>query len=259
MKITRTISLTALTLLLITPSTRTYGMTFYGRAEQLAWEEFSEGARILKEDGLRYGIGVNGIAEDFDIWQLGFRAEGTLGSVDYEGHTFGGEPKSSNTDYFGLRTEIYASFLARDGTGLNAHPILGIGGRYWIRRISKGSANNGGYDEGWLTIYGQLGVELEWIATGNLHLYARMLRRPAIYNNTQYSLELEDEKTFSLKPGRDTTWDLEVGIAYRDIQLSAFYETLSFKRSPSRIVPPIEAYQPESEGTLLGLQLGISW
>ncbi|MCO5045520.1 MAG: hypothetical protein M9935_09650 [Kiritimatiellae bacterium] len=249
----------ALALLAIAHSASAHDFEFYGRVEQFTWEEFVEGERILEEDGLRYNLGTRATIEDFHYWRLGLRAEGMLGSVDYEGHTVGGNPQSSNTDYFGIQCDLFASLLPRDPTGLNAHPIIGVGGRYWIRRISKGSASDGGYDEAWLAVYGQLGVELQWAATPNTRLFARMLNRPALYNNTQYSLELEDEKNFSLKPGRTTTWELEAGIAYRDIQLSVLYETLAFGRSSSHTVPPHEVFQPESEGSILGLQLALLW
>lgn len=231
----------------------------YGRLEQFTWKEFVDGDRILKEDGPRVGVGVRGIIEDFNTWRLGLRAEGVIGSVDYDGMTMGGDPAKDKTDYLGLRAELYSLLLHPSADRINVHPILGIGSRYWVRRLAQGIPDRGGYDEGWLTVYAQIGAQIQWVITPDAQLYANAIFRPAIYNTTYYSIELDDEETFWLKPGKRPTWELEAGLSIAHVRFAVFYETLSFGESNVRVVPPLEAFQPESEGKIIGAQIGVLW
>lgn len=242
-----------------TVASRAENLELYGRIEQFTWEEFDEGERLLKEDGQRFGGGIRGILQDFNAWRLGGRLEGIVGAVDYDGQTFGGDPVTDTTDYFGVRAELYGLLFPPSDDVLDIHPIIGLGSRYWIRRLARGMPDRGGYDEGWFTLYAQLGAELQWTLSPTTHLYVRTISRPALYNSTYYSLELDDEETFSLKPGLQSTWELEAGVSAGGLRISCFFETLAFKRSGSRIVPPLEAFQPKSEGTLIGIQLGALW
>ncbi|MCZ7592820.1 MAG: hypothetical protein M5U15_12045 [Kiritimatiellae bacterium] len=231
----------------------------YGRLEQFTWKEFIEGDRILKEDGPRVGVGVRGIIENFNAWRLGLRAEGVIGSVDYDGMTMGGEPAKDKTDYLGLRAEIYSLLVRPSDNAINVHPILGIGSRYWVRRLAQGIPDRGGYDEGWLMVYGQLGAQIQCAIAPDAQLYANAIFRPAIYNTTYYSIELDDEETFWLKPGKRPTWEVEAGLAIARVRFSVFYETLSFSESNVHVVPPLEAFQPKSEGKIIGAQIGVLW
>lgn len=231
----------------------------YGRFEQFTWEEFINGDRILKEDGPRVAVGVRGILEDFDAWRLGLRVEGVLGSVDYDGMTMGGEPAKDKTDYLGMRAEMFSLFARPSNDGVRVHPLLGIGSRYWVRRLAQGIPDRGGYDEAWLMIYGQIGAQLQWAITPAARLYATAVLRPPIYNTTYYTIELDDEETFWLKPGKRPSWELETGITFARVRLAVFYETLSFSESNIRVVPPLEAFQPKSKAEMIGVQLGVLW
>ncbi|HMP75118.1 MAG TPA: hypothetical protein PKE12_02365 [Kiritimatiellia bacterium] len=230
----------------------------YLRAERFAWEEFVDGARILKEDGPRIGGGIRGTLLEFERWRLAARAEATLGRVDYDGQTFGGEPATANSDYFGMRGELDA-VLRPEAEGLRFHPRLGIGARYWLRRIAEGDADEGGYDENWFTLYAKFGGQLVWTLDGNTRIYLGVARRPALANRTYYNIELADDDTFSLEPGRDSTWDVEAGLQHGRVRIAAFYETLSFKESNRKSFPPIEVFQPKSEGSIAGVQVGLVW
>lgn len=246
-------------LLFLAAPARGEDVELYVRAEQFTWEEFANGERLLKEDGPRYGLGMRGVIEDFNTWRLAVRAEGMFGEVDYDGHTFAGDPVMDNTDYIGVRGELYASLFPVATNGVSLHPTFGVGSRYWIRRLAEGNVDKGGYDEAWTVVYGRLGVELVCAVSSKTRLYANINVRPALYNNTYYNIEIEDEETFSLSPGRETTWDLEAGLAHGNCKLSFFYETLDFDRSDVRVIPPFEVFQPESEGRMMGVQFGILW
>ena len=230
----------------------------YGRYEQFTWEEFVEGERILKEDGPRLGAGIRGTVHDFGRWRLAARGEATLGRVDYDGETFGGDPVTANTDYFSMRGELDSIFRPV-AEGVQFHPRLGIGARYWLRRIAEGDTDEGGYDENWFTLYVKFGAQLVWTITPETKLFAGFSRRPAIYNKTHYSIELEDDETFSLEPGREATWEVEAGLQHGTVRVTAFYETLDFSESDSRVVPPLEVFQPKSEGSIAGVQVGLVW
>jgi hypothetical protein len=231
----------------------------YLRAERFHWEEFVAGDRLLEEEGPRASIGLRGVLQDYGTWRLAALAETTLGRVDYDGETFGGDPVTDNTDYFGIRGEIDARFGAASGAAFRVQPLLGAGARYWLRRIAEGDTDEGGYDEGWFMFYGRAGAQVEWQAQPNVLVFARMVARPAIYNRTYYSIELEDDEDFSLTPGRDFTWEAEAGFRAGRYSFSAFYETLSFKESDSKTFGEFEVFQPESEGSIAGVQFGLVW
>lgn len=231
----------------------------YARVEQFQWEEFFEGERLLKEDGLRAGFGVRGLPLEYPTWQVAARAEATLGRVDYDGQTFAGDPVESNTDYYGMRGEVDLLLRSPNPVGFSFQPRFGIGARYWLRRIAEGDTDAGGYDEGWFMLYARLGGIVQWAIDPQTRIFLSVARRPALYNETYYSIELEDEETFSLKPGRDATWEIEAGLTVQRIRISVFYETLSFEQSNSKIVPPLELFQPESEGRIVGAQIGLLW
>ncbi len=229
------------------------------RLERFTWEEFVDGERLLEEEGPRVGLGLRGTLQEYKRMRLDMRADGLLGRVDYDGQTFAGDPIQENTDYLGVRGELDAVFGIKRTAPVRLHPHLGIGARYWLRRLAEGNTDAGGYDEGWFMLYARLGAELIWQVAPDTRFYFNFARRPAIYNSTWYNIRIQDEETFSLEPGRDWTWDLEAGWVTDRYRFSVYYETYAFKQSDSKLFPPLEVFQPESEGRSAGVQIGVMW
>ena len=248
----------AAALLLAAPAARAETFEVYMRLEKFTWEEFDAGERLLEESGPRVGIGLRGTAQSFERWRMDLRADGFLGRVDYDGQTFAGDPIRDNTDYIGARGEVDA-VLRPPAQGVRIHPRFGFGARYWLRRLAEGETDAGGYDEGWFMLYARLGADVVWTVDPKTRFFVNFARRPAIYNRTWYNIRIQDEETFSLEPGREWTWDVEAGWQTDRYTFAVFYETFAFKQSNSKIVPPLEVFQPKSEGQSVGVQMGVLW
>ncbi len=256
----QTLEIGVLALALLAPMpARAEGFEAYVRVERFLWDEFAEGARLLEEDGLRLGGGFLGVLEDFDHWGLALRIEGAAGQVDYDGQTFGGDPVTATTDYVGFRMDLDGLIGPRPDGAFAVRGIAGIGSRYWIRRLAEGRAEEGGYDEFWWTVYGRLGFLMEWKPRPGLVVFLRAAARPPIHNRLGLNIDLVDSGEFTLEPGGEWTTDAEAGIRAGEWTFSVFYETLSFAESPIRVFPPIEVFQPRSEGEIAGVQAGLAW
>ncbi|MCS6771072.1 MAG: hypothetical protein NZ740_03490 [Kiritimatiellae bacterium] len=229
------------------------------RLARFDWDEYEGGSRILKEEGYRLSLGTRGGAGLASLHVL-WRAEAMAGRADYDGRTIGGEPLTETTEYYGLRVETDARRrLSPDESGFRAVPLLGAGVQSWLRRLAGGEPERGGYDELWLMVYGRLGAYVEQRLSPQSALFAVAALRPPIYNTAHYSLRIREDRTFSLKPGRQWTWDCEVGWRHKNYQFALFLETYAFGRSEPRFFPPIEVYQPESEGVVVGVEYAVSW
>jgi hypothetical protein len=228
------------------------------RLEQFKWEESDKGEKILDESGPRVGVGLRGAVASFPAWRMDLRADGFLGRVEYDGQTFAGDPLQENTDYIGVRGELDA-VLGPPAPGVRAYPRIGFGARYWLRRLARGDTEAGGYDEGWFTLYGRVGADVVWTIDETTRFFVSAARRPAIYNRTWYNIRLEDEETFALEPGRDWSWDIEAGWFTDRYRFAVFYETYAFERSESKIIPPLEVFQPKSQGRAAGVSMGVMW
>lgn len=229
------------------------------RLEQFRWEEFVDGERLLEEEGPRIGLGLRGTLHHYSRMRFDMRADGFLGRVNYDGQTFAGDPIQENTDYLGVRGELDVVLRPPAASGPRLHPRLGIGARYWLRRLAEGDTDAGGYDEGWFTLYARLGADLVWTIAPDTRFFLCFARRPALYNRTWYSILIEDEESFTLEPGRDWTWDVEAGWSTERYRFAVFYETYAFKQSDSKLFPPLEVFQPKSEGRAAGVQFGVMW
>lgn len=253
------ILLAAALLALLADAARGESFEVFMRLEQFTWEEFVDGERLLKEDGPRVGIGLRGSLQEYERMRLDMRADGFLGRVDYDGRTFAGDPIVENTDYLGVRGELDAVVEPGRTSAVRLHPRFGIGARYWLRRLAKGDTDAGGYDEGWFMLYARLGADLVWQPAPDTRFFIDIARRPAIYNRTWYNIRIQDEETFTLEPGRDWTWDVEAGWVTDRYRFSVFYETYAFKQSDSKLFPPLEVFQPKSDGRSAGVQMGVMW
>lgn len=250
-------------LLLFEPFCDAFGSPkeIYIRLESFTWKEYSAGEQILKESGPRASVGVRGTWPVQSRIRLSARADGTFGRVDYDGATIGGEPAQDTTMYYGMRVEcdVLPNATRSESSTFRAEPLIGLGTRWWVRRLAEGESDRGGYDEDWLMAYGRIGATIHQTFPSGDALYFTAAARPALYNTSRYSIRIEENESFRLEPGREWSWEVEAGVLRDRFRIAVFWETLSFGRSASKFFPLLEVYQPESDGRLVGLELGVRW
>jgi hypothetical protein len=227
------------------------------RYERWTWTEQDEaGRRMLREEGPLLGLGME-TSRDAGNWILRGRARGFLGEVDYDGATQAGDPVETTTEYYGLTTELEARRPVSIGPALELQPLAGLGWRGWLRRIDNSGRFSSGYDEAWNTVYALLGAGARWSPQPDTTVFAEAALRLPAFNEVRYSLAFNEENDHAtVEPGRDPSWRAEAGVERLPWKVSLFIERLVFSRSETRIIPPFEVFQPESEGELIGIQFG---
>lgn len=118
---------------------------------------------VMDEDGLLHGIrGAYTVHESNSImWRIGGRF--SLGSLDYDGKTWGGTPLTMDTDDFILSMR---GLLGRDCTMKKSvvTPFVGLGYRYWN---NDSSGTVGGYEREIKYWYSPIGIETASSTRGN--------------------------------------------------------------------------------------------
>lgn len=225
------------------------------QALQWRWtEEDDDGRRLLEEEGPLLGLRLQG-GRVVGPAGIAGRLDAFAGEVDYDGRTQLGEPVRTTTEYYGLQAEVDAE-RAR---GPALIPFAGLGARGWWRRIDNTSRFSEGYDEAWLTAYARLGLRAEAVGSGNARGYVSAAAIAPFYNRVRYGLSFGDGRDdVTVSPGRDVGMDLEAGVAWPRTRVALLYRVLPFKRSDAESVAPYEVYQPESRGTVLGVQVAVT-
>jgi hypothetical protein len=228
----------------------------YGLIESFTWREFKEsGAQLLRESGPLFGVGMSFRHVDESKLTVKLRGELFGGKVDYVGQTWGGQPVSTNVNYFGLKGEgdLGRKFMVAEKSSLE--PFAGLGLRWWVRDIS----GSGGYTEAWQTYYFRLGVrgdhdfakESKWFAEAGVKL--------PIYNaNKAYFSDIGPYPDVTVKPGKKTSMFAETGVKVNRLKVSVFYEGMRFSQSSAvdaGLLGPV--VQPESKSDIYGVTVGV--
>lgn len=129
------------------------------RIEYFNWREYDGDTRLLKESGPRLQLGASRRYNREDI-TFTPHVEGMFGYVDYDGHTQGGTPVSTDVRYvgFGIGADIGAvyHFVAES----QVEPYLGLGWNYW-RRDLRTTSQATGYLETWDSVFARGGARAE--------------------------------------------------------------------------------------------------
>jgi len=244
-------------------------MDVYGLAESFTWREFDDaGAQLLKESGPRYGLGV-AYAHEFPIHlTLRPRIELSGGAVDYDGRTQAGVPVATTTNYFGIKAEMDLGGRIKLWPGAVFEPFAGIGIRSWSRDIKDGTAANGtlaiGYTEQWSTIYGRLGFRGEQSLGQKNNLFMLAGVKLPVYTENYINDANISYGAITLKPGNKPSLFAEAGVKLNIFKISAFYDSMRFKKSPIVMVYDpywgvVGYYQPKSESDMIGVKVGASF
>jgi hypothetical protein len=232
----------------------------YVPVESFNWREYDAGSKILEEDGVRFGLGVDYRYRSMaGKMPLRFRGEFLYGDVDYDGHTMTGIPVDTNVKYFNWKAEGDAAWRFWFDKVV-VDPMLGFGYRAWSRDIKDAggidpdtgySFTSLGYKEKWSMIYGYAGLRLETNRWKNdkWGFFGEASAKIPISVTNKVS-----EYDVKVHPHKEITPYVELGGWYDKIRLSAYYERTEFGRSP---YSSGGAYQPKSVSDVFGAKVGI--
>jgi len=224
------------------------------RLQQFTWQEYSDnGARLLKESGMLYGIstGEREVKKNF-----GMRSRSTVffGKVDYDGQNQAGTPVTSGTSYLGVEGNIdLVAVMPVDDT-FKIRGFAGLGGAIWWRDIKDSRDITGqpaqGYSEYWLNALGRLGFGADARLADNAVLFADFGMKIPFY--TQNRIMMLGSVT--VRPKGKSTPFAEIGCNWGNITMCLNYDTSKFDKSNS--VGQYQIYQPRSEENNLNFSIG---
>lgn len=220
----------------------------YVRLEAFNWHETLDGMDFVDESGFLATVGIEQRSEC-----LRYRLEFFGGRMDYEGHAqydYYVYPyeQDRGTGYFGGRMEL--EYLVEPLTWPRTTFVLGIGTRFWRRRLYDGELPSGdlvlGYDENWWTIYPYLGIE-----TRDPPVIGRRLRLFGAARLGLTAFTREDVSIgLTLYPRCDLLSQFEVGFRNDRFSVSLVAEAMGWGQSP--VVD--DFLQPDSVMSTLGLR-----
>jgi hypothetical protein len=239
----------------------------YPSIQYFKWEEFNGGSRLLKETGPMYGAGAaialeNPVLDANNFMTLKARVELFGSVVDYDGQTQPPDPLPVKTDvtYFGTKGELDAGWRYSTGP-FYMEPFGGAGIRWWLRDIHDASTTDGGgnsvsvmgYTENWLSAYARAGLRSGYTLAKDLKVFAEAGGKYPFYSEN--SVNFSDTGPVTVKPRGEWSAFAELGAQYKWFRPCLFYE--GFRYSDSPVVSGL--FQPESQGDIFGVQLGVSF
>jgi hypothetical protein len=244
------------------------GFYLYGVAESFTWKEFDDsGARVVKESGPLFGIGLAYSHEFEDHFTVTPKGEFFFGSVDYDGQTQTGEPVTSTVGYFGLTLEGDIGRKFKVSQSFSLEPFGGLGLRWWLRDINDGTSSTGatayGYTEGWTTLYGRLGVRGGIDVSKQTMMFFEAGVKVPFYNaNTAYLSDISGQD-LTFHPGKQSSPFAEIGMKVNRVKASLFYDSMRFTKSnvitTSDGVFIYQSWQPKSTADIYGVKIGASF
>ncbi len=229
------------------------------RYEWMEWREFGDnGRQLLEESGPR--VGLQWDRETGATGNLGSltRARVYLGDLDYDGQNQVGQPVESTTEYHGILIESAARLPIQTGRNVEVAPFAGAGGHTWMRRLDDtGGFADTGYDEWWIDLYLQAGLDLRKAIRGG-SMFVRAGVRYPFYLRAEYDLTLPDGTDDAhVEPDAEWCWFGEAGYQGTRYTMSLFYEVTTYGRSDDKKYGPVNIFQPDSEQQLAGIQVGV--
>jgi hypothetical protein len=239
----------------------------YPSIQYFTWKEFHGGSRLLRETGPLYGAGAaatleNPVLDENNYLTLNARVELFGNVVDYDGQTQAPNPLPVKTEvtYFGTKGEIGVGWRHAFGP-FYLEPFGGTGIRWWHRDIHgtmTADANGNavsvqGYVEEWLSGYARAGLRSGYIVSKNFRVFAEAGAKYPFY--TENRADYPDAGSVTVKPRGELSAFAELGALYKWFRPCIFYEGFRYSKSP--IVNGL--FQPDSEGDIIGVQLGVSF
>ena len=239
-----------------------YGFWVTPFSEYFVWKEYDDqGRMLLKENGLRGGIGLLGenIKEILGR-QLFTCYEAALygGLVKYDGQTWGGTPLKGDVLYLGLKGEINLGiykYFSIYGIIL----YLGLGDEVWVRDLTKVP---GGYKEVWGLLFYKLGIKGKVdILRGELLLDGWIGSDIITTNRAKFSESFPYSCDAESYPDGALFWGAKMTYKIEKFFVKAYYHHYKWNKSKPVftviLATPVLVYQPESEENVYGMSIGF--
>ncbi|MFA5073826.1 MAG: hypothetical protein WC539_08030 [Nitrospirota bacterium] len=237
----------------------------YLALEWFEWKEFNNGTQLLKETGPRYGLGFSYTFE-FLKQHLILKPKVEIfgGEVDYDGQTQAGVPVKTDTTYFGGKLEADLGWRFGSLQSTSLEPFAGLGFRAWLRDIQNATASNGtqaiGYTEEWITVYLRAGLRGDIAVGEKARLFAEVGGKFPFYNeNTAYLSDAGLGSDVTLKPGNRPSLFAEIGMKYKLVKASLYYDSMRFSKSDVVYSGSIGYLQPKSDADMYGIKIGVAF
>ena len=224
------------------------------------WEEKVNGSSFVKQRGAMLDAGIArtnllaglSSAESAEVWG---------GDLDYDGHDLTGSTKiDSDTSFLGTKEEVALEVKLPAGKSVSLKPFLGIGHKFWIRTRSGEDGH---------TFYAKAGLTGE-LQAGGCTLYLKGGALLPIYTRTHTSLSSAGYSDVVTVPKSRTSAFAEAGVTRGAFTLSVEYEQMRFGQSdkvptnrldsnPGTVIQNSQAFQPDSQSSLLSLNFAYSF
>ena len=225
--------------------------------EHFLWREYKRnGSQVLEESGFRGALRLNWEQDRSHGFLFGYSGKLYLGTVNYDGQTWGGTPVFTDTTYSGFQNE--GSFILRQPiTGTSIIDIItALGWDHWTRSIRNQNASQvEEYDILYLRLgplFSFQGKRGPWLgAGGKVPLYT--------YENGHIDTIGFDQNPI-LHPGKQLWFYVNLGYWFNSKwEGTLYYDSYRFSESPQENVtqngvPEGTVYQPQSSMDLIGIR-----
>ena len=235
-------------------------VSVYFKTGWFTWDEKLNGSSFVKERGAMHGAGITN-KDDFSGVSVAETAEVWGGNLDYDGHDLTGETKiDSDTSYLGTKEEVAVGFKLPALKTLSFEPFAGVGHRFWVRTRSG---------EDWNSIYAKAGVTGE-LKTAGCTWYLKGGALVPVYTRNHVSLTNAGYTDVVTEPKSRLSGFAEGGLRRGAFAVSVEYEGMKFGQSakvptsklataPGAVIQNSQAFQPDSQASLLSLKLAYSF
>ena len=235
-------------------------ISVYVKSGWFTWDEKLNGSSFVKERGAMHGAGITrkdvlsgvSLAESAEVWG---------GNLDYDGHDLTGSSRlETDTSYLGTKEEVALGVKLPVGETVSFEPFAGAGHRFWVRTRSG---------EDWNSIYAKAGVTGELKAAG-CTLYVKGGALLPVYTRSHVSLSNAGYTDVVTEPKSEVSGFAEAGFKRGSFAVSVEYEGMRFGQSakvptgklaaaPGAVIQYSQAFQPDSQSSLLSLKLAYSF
>lgn len=236
------------------------------RLEHFTWHEYDGGTRLLREYGPRLQLGASRTYNKNDvtftprIWGMT-----GLGDINYDGHTWGGNPVGTDIRYLGLGIGADVGVIYHVKGESTVHPYLGLGWDWWRRDIRTNEFATG-YLETWDSLFARGG------ARGNADLkaggtvfkgYGELGFKMPL--STQNSANIQGIGKSNVNPKGAISFYGSVGVIRNKWRFGFFYDSWRFRASDPKIIgvdntgAPVGLSQPKSRADIVGLEAGYAF
>lgn len=227
--------------------------------QQFTWKEYSDnGGQLLKESGALYGLHMAGEGYGRSRVTAGgtYKMNFFSGRVNYDGQTQSGIPVKTKTGYLGAEVNANLALRAMPVTDFYVRVFAGPAIRFWRRDINS-NADVSGYAEEWFNFDGRTGAGLDCLLPADFKLFAEGGCKIPFITSENINLSKFGFGMVPLEPDQTISPFAEVGLSWKYLFVSGFYDSLRFDKSAVETKNGYYFYQPESRADIFGFNAGF--